>query len=149
MAAARAVESRREGGRAPLFELTNRDLPESEATDDLREALRELPGGLYDESPPATEMDWRRRTGIAFDLVDRHVADRDGCDLTSSLLRVAHSALRSLVEASETSPEYRALRRIKSAHITAVHEAFMANALDGRLREALADIRDALAVAIK
>lgn len=128
-----------------LFELTGRDLVESAAADDLREALESLPGGLYDDHPPATEEEWRRRTGTARELVGRHVSEAEACDLAASLIRIADAALRSLVEADSTARD--ALRRIRSAHVTAVHEVFMADALDGRLSEALADIRDALAAA--
>lgn len=111
-------------------------------------ALEVLPSSLSPQGWPQSEEDWGTRVEHASRLVDSLVGDGDSGDIASSLLRIASTALRAAHEAlTNAAKQQEALMKIRSAHITASHEAFVAGAPDGRLRDALIDIRDALAEA--
>ncbi len=92
--------------------------------------------------PPAAELSDEERGALHEALADVREA---AVDLRRTLANRHHRVgAMSTKIAQERSRE--ALFRIRTAHQTAVHEAFMAGALDGRLSEALADIREALAL---
>lgn len=98
-------------------------------------------------NPAVTEEEWHARVAEAESLIA--IVVRGGViydDLPASLVKIAHTSLR----AATTQPKGATgdvILRIASAHQTAVHEAFMADSLSGRLRDALIEIRDALAEA--
>ncbi len=131
-----------------LFQLTTMfdRLQDDDERESVARALLVLPGSMYDE-PPATATDWKQRVTEAANHVSGIVRIEEPGDLPSSLLRIAHESLRSAAAALDERSKDAALRPVAALHM-AVYAALMADGLDGRMKEALVDIRGILAAAL-